>query len=183
MTLGRWRGGTLGTHAFPPALRQHIAVIDPDLDANDTVGRVRFGQAIVDIGAERLQWHAALRLFLDTRNLSAAEPATHHHLDALGASAHRLLHALLHRPAERDTLFKLIGDTARHEIGVQFGTANLDDAQTHLLFRQVFQILAQPLDTLAALANDDAWLGGVDSDGNLRPGDTLDLDARDASVG
>jgi glycerol dehydrogenase-like iron-containing ADH family enzyme len=75
-------------------------VIDPDLDADDTIGGVRFGQAIVDIGAQCLQRHAALRLLLDTRNLSAAEPATHHHLDAFGANTHRFLHGLFHRPAE-----------------------------------------------------------------------------------
>lgn len=158
-------------------------MIDPDLDADDTIGGVRLGQAVVDIGAERLQWHAALRLLLDTRNLSAAEPPAHHDLDALGAHAHRLLDALFHRSAERDALLELIGDAARHQIRVQFGRAYLDDAQAHLLFRLALQVLAQPFDTLAALANDDAWLGGVDSDGDLRPGHALNLDARDARVG
>jgi hypothetical protein len=180
----RWRRRrALRADALSLALWQHIAVIDPDLDANDTIGGVRLGQAVVDVGAQRLQGHAALRLLFDTRNLSAAEPTAHHHFDALGANAHRLLHGLFHCPAERDTLFELICDATRDKIRVQFRAANLDDAQAHLLLRQPFEILAQPLDTLTALANHNAWLGGVDGDGDLRPGDPLDLDARDARVG
>jgi hypothetical protein len=152
-------------------------MIDPDLDADDAIGRMRLGQAIIDIGAQCLEWHTALRLLLDARDLSAAESATHHHFDAFGPHTHRLLHGLLHGPPERDTLLELIGDAARHKIGVQFGRANLDDAQAHLLLRQALQILAQSLNALAALANHNAWLGGVDGDGDLRPGDALDLDA------
>ena len=66
--------------------------------------------------------------------------------------------------------------------GVHLGLADLEDVQAHLLLGQRLQVLAQPLDALAALADHDARLGGVDRDGDLGAGDALDLDARDAGV-
>jgi hypothetical protein len=77
----------------------------------------------------------------------------------------------------------LIGDATRHKIRIELRAANLDNAQAHFLLRQPLKVLAQPLDTLTALANHNTWLGGVDGDGDLRPGDSLDLDARDARIG
>src|SRR5262249_54084759 len=97
------------------ALRQHVAVVDPDLDADDPEGRVRLSPRVVDVGAQRLQRHTALRLLLDTRDFRAAETATEDDFHALGVAAHRLLHRLLHRAPERHTFLKLIGDTARHK--------------------------------------------------------------------
>src|SRR5258708_3353234 len=49
---------------FALPLGQHIAVIDPDLHANDAEGRVRLGQAVVDVRAQRLPRHPPLDLLL-----------------------------------------------------------------------------------------------------------------------
>ena len=87
--------------AFGPlALRQHVAVIDPHLDADDAIRGVRLGLTIVDVRAQRLQRHAPLDLFLGARDFRATKPPTADDLDALGTLAHRLLHGLLHGAAE-----------------------------------------------------------------------------------
>src|SRR4029077_9166624 len=157
-------------------LRQHLAMVDPDLDAADAKGRVRLRHAEVDVGAQRLQRHAALDLFLGARDLGAAQATARDDTDTLRARAHRLLHRLFHRAAERDALLELLGDRARHQRRVHVGVADLQDVQAHLLLRQALQLLAQTLDALAAAANDDARLGGVNRDADLRPSHALDLD-------
>src|SRR5919197_6414986 len=70
-------------------LRHDLALVDPDLHADAAEGRLRLGEAVVDIGADRVQRDAALRVHLRTAHLAAAEPAAADHLHPVGAGAHR----------------------------------------------------------------------------------------------
>src|SRR5690348_12850744 len=69
-TLGALAGiggrGRLGrTRAFGAlALWQDVAMVDPDLDADHAVGGVGLSQAVINVGAQRLQRHTAFNLFL-----------------------------------------------------------------------------------------------------------------------
>src|SRR6185369_3732841 len=74
---------------------------DPDLDAASAVGGEGGGDAIVDVGAQRVQRHAALAVPLHTRDLGAAEAARAVDADTLGTKPHRRLHGALHGTAER----------------------------------------------------------------------------------
>ena len=73
------------------------------------------GEAVVDVGAQRVQRHAALAVPLLARHLGATEAAAALHADALGAGLHRGLHGPLHRPAERDPAGELVGDALGDE--------------------------------------------------------------------
>ena len=70
----------------------------------------------------------------------------------------------------------------RHEHRVELGLADLLDLQLDLARRHPADLLAQRLDVRAALADDDARLGGVDGDRHVVDA-TLDLDQADARVG
>src|SRR3546814_4998670 len=68
----------------------------------------------------------------------------------------------LHRTAEGDATFELIGNALADQLGVDLGLANLDDVQRHVAARQVAQLLAQLFDVGTLLADDDARTGGID---------------------
>src|SRR5258708_4124958 len=80
--------------------RGRLTLVDPDLDADSPEGSPGFVEAVVDIGPQRVQGHAALPVELRARHLGAAQPARALHPDALGAALHRGLHPLAHAPAE-----------------------------------------------------------------------------------
>src|SRR5206468_1120073 len=69
------------------ALGHDLALVDPDLDADPAEGRLRLGEAVIDVGTDRVQRDAALGVHFGPAHLPAAEPATAHHLDAVGAGA------------------------------------------------------------------------------------------------
>src|SRR2546428_24216 len=56
-------------------LGQDFAAEDPALDADDAIGGLRLGQAVVHVGAERVQRHAPLTVPFRARDLGAAESA------------------------------------------------------------------------------------------------------------
>src|SRR3546814_16235468 len=68
----------------------------------------------------------------------------------------------LHRTAEGDATFELIGNALADQLGVDLGLANLDDVQRHVADRQVAQLLAQLFDVGTLIADDDARTGGLD---------------------
>ena len=61
-----------------------VALEDPALHADHAVGGLRLGEAVVDLGAQRVQRHAPLAVPLAAAHLGAAEPAR-----ALDADARR----------------------------------------------------------------------------------------------
>src|SRR5262245_56898376 len=79
----------LRTHRLDarPADRR-LTLVDPGLDADDAVRGVGLGEAVVDVGAQRVQRQAPLEVPLGARDLGAAEPARAAQLDAARAQAH-----------------------------------------------------------------------------------------------
>ena len=107
--------------------REHLAAEDPDLDADDAVGGLGLGEAVVDVGAQRVQRHAALAVPLAARDLGAAEAARRLDADALRAHAHRARDRFLHRAAERDAALELQRDVLGDELRVEVGPPHLVD--------------------------------------------------------
>src|SRR5689334_1428616 len=66
-------------------VRHHFTLEHPHLDPDHAIGGARFGESVVDVGAQRVQGHAALAIPLAARDLRAVQAARRHHLDALGA--------------------------------------------------------------------------------------------------
>src|SRR6185312_1690081 len=92
----------LGDQVRAEALGHHLALVDPAFDADPAGRRAGLEEAVVDVGAKRVQWHTAVRVAFGPRHLGAAEAAGDLDLDALGAGAHRRGQGAFHRAAEGD---------------------------------------------------------------------------------
>src|SRR5215211_1821834 len=71
------------------ALGHDLALVDPNLDADPTVGRLRLDEAVVDVGANRVQRDATLGVGLRAAHLTAAQTPRTGDLDAVCARADR----------------------------------------------------------------------------------------------
>src|SRR5262249_37147849 len=67
---------------------EDFALEDPHLHADHAVGGLGFGEAVVHVGAQGVQRHAAFAIPLHPRDFRAAEAARDVDADALGAQAH-----------------------------------------------------------------------------------------------
>src|SRR5689334_4949279 len=173
--LGRLRGGC-GFGCFA-----HFAAEYPNFHADHAVRRLGFGQAVVDVGAERVQRHATFAIPLRPRDLGAVQTTRHAHLDALGTDAHRVRDGTTHGAPELHAALELLRDAFGHQQRVELGFANLGNVQAHVLQRHAEQLrdfTAQLLDVLALLADHDARPRRMNRDiGLLRL--ALDMDAAD----
>src|SRR5690606_11808491 len=177
-TLFIARSGCLGRHF---AVGQHVALVDPNLDTDDAVGRLGFGSAVVDVGAQRVQGHTAFAVPLGTGNFDTVQTAGAHDLDALSTETHCVLHGALHGAAEHDALLELLSDRISDELGVGFRLADFLDVDVHRHAHQALQIGLQVLDVLAALADHHTRTSRVDGDACVLGG-TLDDHAADRCV-
>src|SRR5438105_9327159 len=64
-------------------MREHLALEDPHLDADDAVGGARLGKSVIDIGAQRVKRNAALAIPFPARDFHAVQTPRAHDLDAL----------------------------------------------------------------------------------------------------
>ena len=162
-------------------VRQDLALEHPDLDAAGAVGGLGRAVAEIDIGAQRVQRHAAFAIPLHARDLGAAQTAGAVDADAERAQAHRRLHRALHGAAEGDAALQLLGDAVGDQLGVDLGLADLDDVEADLAVGHLGDVDAQLLDVGALLADDDAGTRRMDGDAGLLGG-ALDDDAADAGL-
>src|SRR6202012_4973171 len=119
-----------------------LALEYPHLDAAGAVGRLRRRHAVIDVGAQRVQRHAAFAVPFHARDLGAAETARAVDTNAFGAEAHRRLHRALHGAAERDAALELLGDRFGDQRGVKFGLADFDNVDDDVGSRDVSDLLA-----------------------------------------
>src|SRR5207237_4339361 len=73
-----------------------LALEDPHLNPAGAIGGERGGDAVIDVGAQRVQRHPALAVPFHPRDFGAAEPPRAVDADAFGAEPHRRLHGALH---------------------------------------------------------------------------------------
>ena len=138
-------------------------------------------EAVVDVGAQRVQRHATVGVALGARHLGAAQATGDLDLDALGAGAHGAGQRALHRAAEGDAVLQLLGDRLRHQARVELGALDLQDVDLDLLAGDPVQVAAQLVDLGAGLADHDARPRRVDVDLHLG-GVLADRDVRQAGV-
>src|SRR3954447_9990664 len=75
---------------------EDLALEDPDLDAASAESGERGRHAIIDVGAQRVQWNASFAIPLHARDLGPAKPARAVDTNTFGAETHRRLHGTLH---------------------------------------------------------------------------------------
>src|SRR4029079_10293291 len=80
---------------------EDLALEDPDLDAAGAEGRERGRNAVVDVGAQRVQRHATFAVPLHARDFRTAQTTRAVDADAFSAETHRRLNGALHGTAER----------------------------------------------------------------------------------
>ncbi len=146
------------------ALRHDLALVDPDLHADPAVGRLRLGEAVVDVGADRVERDATLGVPLAAAHLAAAEAAAALDLDPLGARAHRRGERALHRAPERHAVLELLRDRLGDELRVQLGPLDLVDVDVDALAGDRVELLAERVHLDARLADHDAGARRVDVD-------------------
>src|ERR1700682_4819843 len=156
-------------------VRHDLALEHPDLHAAGAEGGEGGGDAVVDVGAQRMQRHATFAIPFHAGDLGAAQATRAVNADALGAQAHGRLHGALHGAAEGDTALELLGDVLGDQRGIDLGLADLDDVQRHLALGHLGEVAAQLLDVGALLADHHARTGGVDGHAGAL-GRTLDDD-------
>jgi hypothetical protein len=136
---------------------------------------MRLGIVIINISAQRLERNLALHFLLRAGDFRAPQATADNDLNTLRARAYRLLNRLFHCPPEGDTLLQLLGNAPRHQISIEFWLANLQDIQPDLFAGLMFKTLAEVLHLLAAFANHNTWLGGMDGHSDLASSRALDL--------
>ena len=156
--------GRAGVAAGVEALGHDLALVDPDLDADAAEGRLRLGEAVVDVRTQRVQRDAALGVGLRARHLRAAEAAAAGDLHALRAGADRRRERALHRTAEAHAILELLGDRLCDELRVELGALDLVDVDVDVLVRHRVHLTAQRVDLGARLPDDDAGARGEDVD-------------------
>src|SRR5262249_49515982 len=95
-----------------------VTAVDPNFDADDAEGRVGLGEAIVDVGAQRVQRQTPVQGPFGAGDLGAVQTARDSDLDAERAEALRLVDGLAHGAAKRDALLQLLRDLFSLELGV-----------------------------------------------------------------
>src|SRR6516162_11171536 len=141
-----------------------LALENPHFDAAGAIGRERGSDAVIDVGAQRVQRHAALAIPFHACDFGAAEPPRAIDADAAGAKPHRRLHGTLHRPPEGDTTLELLRDRFGDELRVEFGLADFHDVDDHIAVSQRRDFPAQLLDVGALFADHHAGPRRMDGD-------------------
>src|SRR5882757_9335412 len=158
-----------------------FAFEDPDLDTAGAERGERGRDAVIDIGAQRVQRHPPFAIPFHARDFGAAETARAVDTNALGAKTHRRLHRALHGATERDTTLELLGDRFGDQRGVEFRLADFDDVDDDVGGRDVGNPLAQLVDVGALLADHDARTRRMDRHAALLVR-TLDHDPGDGRL-
>src|ERR1700680_3005110 len=123
-----------------------FALEDPDLDAAGAERGERGRHPVIDVGAQRVQRHAAFAIPFHPRDFGAAETARAVDPNALGAKTHRRLYRALHGAAERDAALELLGDRFGNQRGIEFRLADLDDVDDDVGSGDIGDLLAQLVD-------------------------------------
>src|SRR5712672_1612632 len=141
---------------------EDLALEDPDFDAAGTERGERGRHAVIDVGAQRVQRHAAFAIPFHARDFGAAETARAVDTNAFGAETHRRLHRALHGAAERDAALELLRDRFGDQGCVELGLADFDDVDDDVGGGDFGNALAQLVDVGALLADHDAGTRRMD---------------------
>src|SRR5688572_8691183 len=139
-----------------------FALEDPDLDAAGAERGESGRDAVVDVGAQRVQRHPAFAIPFHAGDFGAAETARAVDTNALGAEAHRRLHRSLHGATERNAALELLGDRFSDQGGIELRLADFDDVDDDVGSGDVGNPLAQLVDVGALFADHDAGTRRVD---------------------
>ncbi len=67
----------------------HFALINPNLDADHAISRIRLAETVIDIGTQRVQRQLALQIPFATRDFGAIQAARYANLDSFATETQR----------------------------------------------------------------------------------------------
>src|SRR5579863_10288384 len=155
--------------------RQNFAFVYPALHADHAIRGARLGEAVVDVGAQRVQRQPALQVPLRARDFVAVQASAYADFDALATKTQRGIYRLAHSPAEADALFQLQRDGFGNQLGIEFGLVHFLDVDKDFARSAFLQFGLELVDFRALASDDDARPRRLDNDAQLvaRP---LDFD-------
>src|SRR5690606_4707204 len=115
--LARRRSNRLGLFQLAT---DDLALEDPHLHTDHTVGGVRLVGGVIDIGTQGVQRHTTFAIPLGAGDFRTAETTAHLNLDALGTNAHGVLHGALHGATEHDAAFQLLSNALSNQHCIEF---------------------------------------------------------------
>src|ERR1019366_1867843 len=129
-------------------------------------GGLGLAEAVVDVGPEGVQGHAAFAVRLLAGHLGTAQATGALDADPEGAGLLHRLDGSLHGPTEGDAAGQLVADPLGDEGGVQLGLLDLLDVQLDAVDQagDLLDLLLQAVGLGPPPADDDAGAGGVDID-------------------
>src|SRR5262245_25699733 len=154
----RFDGAGRGGHRV---VLHDLALEDPDLHADHSIGGLSKAIAKIDVGAQGVQRHAPLTVPFDARDLRAPEPARAVDADAEGTQPDRRLHRSLHGAAERHASLELLGNGLCHQRRIDLGLSHLDDIEVYLRGGEPGELSSQLFDIGPLLADQHAGPRGM----------------------
>src|SRR6185437_11386170 len=156
-------------------LLELVALVDPDLDADGAVRKIRALVREVDVRAERLERDAALFDLLRAAHVRAAETSRNDDARAEHfADRHHLLDGLLEDAAKRHALLEAFRDHERDDGRIGLRLADFHDVELHraaMLRRclpdHVGDLLAELRGVLARAADHESRARGMDDDADF----------------
>src|SRR5262249_809075 len=145
-----------------------VAAIDPDLHAHAAAGGLGLTEAVVDVGAQRVQRHPTLAIPLGAAHLGATQAARALDADTQRSGLLRVLHGPLHGRAKPDGVDQLVGHALGDQRRIELGRLDLDDVQLHLrVAGDLGEHGAQLVGLSTTTTDHDARTSGVDVDPHL----------------
>src|SRR5262249_15836894 len=137
-------------------LRQNLTFVDPHLHPDYAVGSTRFAEAILDIGAKRVQRKAALQVPLGAGDFISIQTAGDANLNPLATEAQSGVDSFAHGATKAHALFKLQRNRFRDQLRVELRLVHLHDVDEDITIGALLQLALQLVNLSAFAADDDA---------------------------
>mgnify|MGYP003288702047 CR=1 FL=1 len=163
---------------------QNFALVDPNLNADLTVGGVCLPEAVLNVSSESLKRDSTLMIVFCSCDFSATETTAAGYLDTLCAKSHCVSDRHLHCTAEGRSLLELSTYILSNELCVEVGLSYLNNVEGNGHTNHLLKLCLVLFDLNAALTdnhtglcavNVDSYLGGVSLDFDLGNACSLQL--------
>src|SRR5207237_354499 len=125
-------------------------------------GGARLEEAVVDVGAQRVERNATVGVALGAGHLGAAEATGHLDLHALRARPDGGGERSLHRAPEGDAVLELLRNRLGDQLGVELRALDLENVHLDRLLGHAVELAAKRVDLGAGLPDHDSGARGVD---------------------
>ena len=156
---------------------------NPNLDADRSGRRIRFGEAVIDVRLQRMKRHTTFLVLFFASQFRSAETPGAVDLDPVRAHIHRGLDRALHRTPEADAALQLLRDVLGNELRVGLRTPHFGDLNENFLAgSQLGDLRLHRLQLRTLLADQQSRTGRADGHADT-VGETLDLNPGDRRLG